>query len=464
MARRGTVARDIWVDSIALAALVLLAAGLRIAFVSDPAHIDESYSFLNYATRPIDAGLSEYTYPNNHLFHTLLAHVSWRLFGDGIAAMRLPALLAGISLVPATYAAARSLYDRYAGVWAAGLVAVSAPLVEYSVNARGYTLAALLFVLSIALAAQLQRSPSRAAWAAFALFCVLAIYTVPLMALGVVAVALWLLTARRDRDFVRSLLAAGAAIAVGVALLHLPTLGDDGWSFRDPLREGRLDLAQRVVEQWHEGMTPAGYILAVAAALSLVVHRRIAAYPVPLLAVAAAVALVAAVALPLPPYTRVWLFLLPLYLISAAAGLACVTRRLAGSRIPVAALAIGSVALVAAALGARVASDGPVYSEDVPVSDDDIARFLGARLAPGEPALADPLQRWPVEVYVRRDGAGRVAERVHPSAVVRDRVLVVANTPEHALEVARASGLGAGAPRLVRSFEWVRVYELPVES
>ena len=53
--------------------------------------------------------------------------------------MRLPALIAGILLIPATYLLFRVISNNLAALLSSALVAVSSPLIEFSTNARGYT-------------------------------------------------------------------------------------------------------------------------------------------------------------------------------------------------------------------------------------------------------------------------------------------------------------------------------------
>ena len=119
---------------------------------------DESVTFVHYASRPWYIALTNYTAPNNHVFHSLLVHASTWIFGGAPWAIRLPALIAGILLVPASYVAARALVREARGALAASLVAGSSMLVEYSTNARGYTILALVFVLLLALATHLPRA------------------------------------------------------------------------------------------------------------------------------------------------------------------------------------------------------------------------------------------------------------------------------------------------------------------
>ena len=65
-----------------MAAIVTVGLFLRIYHLDVPMRYDEAYTFNEYATRSTYDAVSLYTFPNNHLFHTLLVHVAVRLFGD----------------------------------------------------------------------------------------------------------------------------------------------------------------------------------------------------------------------------------------------------------------------------------------------------------------------------------------------------------------------------------------------
>src|SRR4051812_42912856 len=53
--------------------------------------IDEADAFMAFATR--DSALIWYPVAQNHLLYTMLARLSWNIFGFNQIAMRLPALL-----------------------------------------------------------------------------------------------------------------------------------------------------------------------------------------------------------------------------------------------------------------------------------------------------------------------------------------------------------------------------------
>src|SRR4051812_31711660 len=80
-----------------MAALVVIGVLLRLPYLDVLMRYDESYTYNEYATRSLYDAVSLYTFPNNHLFHTLLVHIAVRLFGDSPPVVRLPALLAGLA-------------------------------------------------------------------------------------------------------------------------------------------------------------------------------------------------------------------------------------------------------------------------------------------------------------------------------------------------------------------------------
>lgn len=161
-------------------------------------------------------------------------HDSWRLFGDSLPALRAPALVAGVALIPATYAAGSALYDREAGLLAAALVAGSAPMVEYSVNARGYTLTWLATVLLVAVGARLVARRDPAAWACWIMIATLGLYAVPTMALALFAISAWMalnmLAIGAQRRLVELAVALGITGAL-VLLFYADVLGQPGWSY-----------------------------------------------------------------------------------------------------------------------------------------------------------------------------------------------------------------------------------------
>src|SRR5215203_4846783 len=129
-----------------LTAAVLLAGALliRLLYMRQPIRHDEAYTYLYFASQPLGSALSDYTVPNNHLFHTLLVKAVTSVLGGSLPAIRLPAFVAGLLVVPAVYLLTRrSSGDRAAALIAMAAAAVWPELVHYSTNARGYSFIAL---------------------------------------------------------------------------------------------------------------------------------------------------------------------------------------------------------------------------------------------------------------------------------------------------------------------------------
>ena len=171
---------------------------------------DEALTFNEFASRPLYYGLSFYPDPNNHLLNTLLMHIAFVAAGQPAVGAATARLLAGVLLVPATYWLARLLYGPSAAVLAAALVAASSYMVEYSTNARGYTLQALCFVMLALVGRGGARGDSllRCCWRAGG---ALGAYAVPTMLYGVV-------DRRRLGCFDAAHLARGTLVASGLVL------------------------------------------------------------------------------------------------------------------------------------------------------------------------------------------------------------------------------------------------------
>src|SRR5215216_7354891 len=88
---------------IILGIMTLIGFCLRIIDLNQSIAYDEAYTFINFASRPFKHILADYSAPNNHIFHTILVGMAYRLFGAQPWALRLPAFLAGIFMVPAMY-------------------------------------------------------------------------------------------------------------------------------------------------------------------------------------------------------------------------------------------------------------------------------------------------------------------------------------------------------------------------
>lgn len=165
--RRGMPGGAAWA---AVAAATALSAGLGAYHMAGRSlWLDESYTWLISAQSTAGVRALAGGQGGHLLAYYLLVHWLISLFGASVWILRLPSLVAGAATVPLVYLLTCRLgANRLAGVLAAGLFAVSAPLVYYQQDARDYAVVVLLAVattLALVVAVQSARASVLVAWA-----------------------------------------------------------------------------------------------------------------------------------------------------------------------------------------------------------------------------------------------------------------------------------------------------------
>src|SRR5450759_3642925 len=158
-----------------LSFFIVLGLGLRMIFLFGTMGHDEAETFVLIAKRSLRDGISKYTFTKNHIFNKLL------------------------------------------------------------VNARGYTIQTLIFLLLLIVAQRIKRKNDLAAWAGFVCLGALGFFTVPTMMYFFGGVAIWLLISALRGDtpalpskLVLRLVLACVAVAILVLLLYTPALIHSG--------------------------------------------------------------------------------------------------------------------------------------------------------------------------------------------------------------------------------------------
>jgi uncharacterized membrane protein len=339
-------------DTAALIAILLVGTAVRLAFIDRPMQLDEAYTYNEYASRPVLDGLSWYTLPNNHLLNTLLVHVATAALGNQRWVVRLPAFLAGLALIPATFAMTARLCGRAPALFSAALVAASEPLIDYSTNARGYTIVALMTVLLVVSAERMvgdAHGGQAGDWVAFTILPVLGCFAIPVMLYPYGAVVLWLIGRSRRAALpgrglrLDRLVLSGMLAMLLSVLLYIPALVRTGLGrvaanpyvsprpLGDVIRALPTTLGQAWL-QWHSDIPRLVVLLFVLAWVASLLRKAICSRgcfaPTALLLTVVAFSITAALVQRVVPYDRVWLFALPLYLACVAEGLAGAIRRL----------------------------------------------------------------------------------------------------------------------------------------
>jgi 4-amino-4-deoxy-L-arabinose transferase-like glycosyltransferase len=431
---------------------------------------DEAQMFVYVGRRPMHFIVSFYGDPGNHVLHTILQHFAWRVFGDAPEVVRLPALVAGIALIPALYAAARTLYDRDTRLIAAALCAPAGALVEYSVNGRGYTLMLLLTLLLVPVGALGLTRRAPLAWIVFAVLAALGFYTVPTMVYGFGIVVAWLIMLvfelpRGERAAALSWLARALLGAVAIALvLYRPLLGQAGWSYQAPYTSSVRFIAEGLAS----GFGPLRWILLAGIVVAVALHTRLARRRAPLwLAVAVMVPAGIAVSPHVPPFIRSWLAVLPFLLILAAAGITAVGRAIATRAVPDPGVrshaAPAAAVAITALLGLGLNGKALPQSEDPPAFHARAAaRWIATRAAPGDGIVVGRFALPAVNYELLRAGHPPPAPPVDPARPIW-LVAIDARDPATRDRVASVLAGARTAPVVFRA-KGARVYRIPARQ
>ncbi|MDA0207615.1 MAG: glycosyltransferase family 39 protein [Acidobacteria bacterium] len=317
-------------DGLVLAVIVLVGFALRLNGFEHPWRFDESDSLIHFVRSDWFNLWTDYTQPNNHIFYNLLAHFSVEAFPEFSSASRIPALVAGVLSVPALFVAGRILFDTQAALLAAALAACLPPLVDFSTNARGYSLVTLLLLLAIVASSVLRRRGSISAWVVISILMTAAMFAVPtaLFALGTL-LALLLLCAEANRRGSLVVESVGCIAVCGFAsiLLYTPPAMRGTWAvivsnpFVQPMRwDQALDRISNYLEiLWTPADQPSALLSLAIVVAALFAGARTATGLRLLTAVAIPAAALCVAGRFIPP-PRVWLYAFPLIVLAAAAG------------------------------------------------------------------------------------------------------------------------------------------------
>ena len=160
-----------------LAAILLSASALRLYGLDYGLWHDEIVTYVKYMRIPFREALLTYDSENQHFLFTLLAHISFRIFGESNWSLRLPAVFFGIGSIWALYLLGRQVGSTREALLSAALLAFSYHHVWFSQNARGYT--GLLFwtLLSSWLFLRGIREERPQLWLFYAATAALGVYT-----------------------------------------------------------------------------------------------------------------------------------------------------------------------------------------------------------------------------------------------------------------------------------------------
>lgn len=478
---------------IGLGAITLIGILMRLKFLNYPAHFDEVMSYMRFAADSAWTALSFYPAPNNHVLHSLLVLLNTRLFGDSLPAIRLAAFNAGVLSIPVVFWLARRWYDEFTGLLAAGLVAVSSYHIQYSVNGRGHMLVALAVLLALLLAERTRNDPALGNWLMFTLVSILGFATIPVMLYAYLGILIWLLSAYLLKDvspdynglFPLYLVLSGFSATMLTLLFYSPILLTSGWRALSgnafvasagwaPLLGKLPAFLADLWATWVRDLPPGVAILvAIGVVLSLVFHKRQINSMVwlgfPMMLGCALVLFVQRAI----PFTRVWLFLLPLAMLLAAAGWTTLWRRIwSKSDDAKAWLVVAGIVLITVGLAVPVSRSPHIYLEretgSLPQADL-VANILIRQLGPEDMVLSNRPAYLILAYYFQRAGIETQSLQAWGDGNNAKDIYLVVNefygeTIEQVINTTDLAGVpGVETPILLHQFDYVAVYQTEIK-
>jgi mannosyltransferase len=122
-----------------LGALLVAATALRLYRLGEGLWLDEILTDVTYVRQPLGVLLTSFEGENQHFLYSILAYLSYQIFGASAWALRLPAVLFGVASIGALYLVGRRVTCARETLLAAALLTVTYQHIWFSQNARGYT-------------------------------------------------------------------------------------------------------------------------------------------------------------------------------------------------------------------------------------------------------------------------------------------------------------------------------------
>ncbi len=410
---------------------MLLAAVLRLhGLTRHSLWLDEAYS-LAVARQDLAAIAPSLADESGPPLYYWILHLSISLWGEGEIAARALSVFFGILLVPATALLARRLAPDRAALLAAWLMAVTPIAVQFSQEARMYTLLPLLFALAMERLLAYLEDGGRGALAAHSLLltAVFYVHNWGLLLLPAAAAAVAIHPRPRWRGWVVAALLSLLLYAPWIPVLRAQAgalsyifigMVQSTPSWQLPFRSlalfaagvGSIGPEARSLLPWPGGALMGACWAALAAAALADPARRRAGLTVLLMGAIplGEAALHSGLVRPIYLLGRYEVMVLPAWLALAAAGAESLVRRAALRRAPAAG------AQAAWILGLAAVSFAYTGAVQRRFPEKEMAVRLAPALRPGDRVVFTGLYRAAMEHYLRRTGAVYTPESFPPDA------------------------------------------------
>ena len=200
-----------------LLSFILISIGVRLFFLDRPIFHDEAKTFYAFISKSWIETITNYYVPNNHVFHSILSRFSFLTFGNNEWAIRLPVFFTGCFTVIFCYLSTRSLFNKNIALILTAFTANGIPLVNYSVNARGFILNTLFFLLLLLITKELNKRYNVILYFFSIIIASIGLWTIPAMIMPIFFIFYWFLLSGNLKSLVdRSLKSFSAFFLIGI--------------------------------------------------------------------------------------------------------------------------------------------------------------------------------------------------------------------------------------------------------
>ena len=219
-------ARMVWKSDVKYLLLISLPLYTYLAITAPLTH-DEALTHSLFLTCPVSDTMMYYTFPNNHILFSLIAHVFIMLPGDLLFNMRLPVVLTAMLTLTVTYRFARKFYGEVVALTIVAVLSMSGMFLFYGFLARGYGLVVFFFAICLYTAFNIINENNRARdWIIFSMSGALGMYAVPSFMYAFAAVNIYILF--HNTKYVKKQVAYGILMLTATFFLYLPVLLGSG--------------------------------------------------------------------------------------------------------------------------------------------------------------------------------------------------------------------------------------------
>ena len=298
-----------------------------------------------------------------------------------------------------------NFYNKQAAIITASLVASSSILIEYSTNARGYTLVCLFFLIMISILSYLRYNHNLAAWILFALFGSIGFYTIPIMLYPFIIFNIWfvincLYDIRQNSIALSNLIKFSILSCLLAFIFYIPVVIVTGIEsiVGNPFVTTRTmsyvvaNLPSHLLAVLHDWMRDYPSIIVCFMTIGMIVfiiyNKQFNNNVLSLFIAVILCCLIVFFLQKVIPFERVWLFLLPLFLSFSGIGLSFMVHKSAKGK-NVATILLSIVILMLT--GYNIISHGSIYKSSQTgtfIDAKEIALFFKTKLNDNERVIA----------------------------------------------------------------------------